>query len=244
MITLYGFGPAMGLPEISPFVTKAHILLRMAGLPYETETNVGGLLKAPKGKLPYIRDDGAVASDSSFIRFHIEKKYGFDFDRGLSPAQKAMAWALERMCEEHLYWLIIDVRWLDDANFRAGPSKIFKSLPAPARPLVERYVRRVVRRTLRLQGLGRHDAASKLELARRDFFAISDILADKPFLFGDEPRGADASVGAFVMSALAKATVAPLRDAAESRPNLVAYGERISERFFPLNDAGGTRPQR
>ena len=41
MITLYGFGPAMGLPEISPFVTKAHILLRLAGLPYETETNVG-----------------------------------------------------------------------------------------------------------------------------------------------------------------------------------------------------------
>ncbi len=35
MITLYGFGPAMGLPEISPFVTKAHILLRMAGLSYE-----------------------------------------------------------------------------------------------------------------------------------------------------------------------------------------------------------------
>ncbi len=59
MITLYGFGPAMGLPEISPFVTKAHILLQMAGLPYETETSFGGFLKAPKGKLPYIRDDGA-----------------------------------------------------------------------------------------------------------------------------------------------------------------------------------------
>jgi hypothetical protein len=27
-----------------------------------TETNVGSLLKAPKGKLPYIRDDGAVVS--------------------------------------------------------------------------------------------------------------------------------------------------------------------------------------
>ncbi len=96
MITLYGFGPAMGLPEISPFVTKAHILLQMAGLPYETNTNVGGLFKAPKGKLPYISDDGGVISDSTFIRFHIEKKYGFDFDRGLTPAEKATAWALGR----------------------------------------------------------------------------------------------------------------------------------------------------
>jgi glutathione S-transferase len=233
VITLYGFGPAMGLPEISPFVTKAHILIRMAGLPYETDTNVGGFLKAPKGKLPYIRDDGVVISDSTFIRLHIEKKYGFDFDRGLSAAEKAAGWALERMCEEHLYWLIIDVRWLDDANFRAGPAEMFRSFPAPVRPLIGRFARRTMRRTLRLQGLGRHDAASRLELAKRDFFAISDILADKPFLFGDEPRGADASVGAFVIAALAKATVAPLRDAAESRANLVAYGERVSARFFP-----------
>ncbi|HZZ61243.1 MAG TPA: glutathione S-transferase N-terminal domain-containing protein [Roseiarcus sp.] len=134
MITLYGFGPAMGLPEISPFVTKAHILLQMAGLPYETHTRFGGFLKAPKGKLPYIRDDGAVISDSTFIRFHIEKTYGFDFDRGMSPAERATAWALERMFEEHLYWLIVDVRWLDDANFRAGPSEIFRSLPAPPGP--------------------------------------------------------------------------------------------------------------
>ncbi|HZZ61244.1 MAG TPA: glutathione S-transferase C-terminal domain-containing protein [Roseiarcus sp.] len=90
-----------------------------------------------------------------------------------------------------------------------------------------------MRKTLRLQGLGRHDAASKLELARRDFLAVSDVLADKPFLFGAEPRGADASAGAFVIAALAKATMAPLRDAAESRPDLLAYGERMMMRYFP-----------
>ena len=233
MITLHGFGPAMGLPEISPFVTKAHILLRMAGIRYETSASPAGLFKAPKGKLPYIRDGEAVVSDSTFIRFHIEKTAGFDFDRGLSPAEKATGWALERMCEEHLYWLIIDARWLDDANFRAGPAEIFRSFPAPVRPLVGAYARRQIRRALHLQGLGRHDLASKLELAKRDLFAISDLLAEQPYLFGDEPRGADASVAAFVIAALAKATVAPLRDAAESRANLVAYGERMSKRFFP-----------
>jgi glutathione S-transferase len=141
------------------------------------------------------------------------------------------------MCEEHLYWLILDARWLDDANFRAGPSEIFASVPAPARPLVERYVRGVMRKTLHLQGLGRHDPASKLELARRDFFAVSDTLADKPFLFGEEPRGADASVGAFAIAAFAKAFKAPLRDAAGSRPNLVAYAERMTTRFFPQSAA-------
>ena len=34
MITLYTFGPYFGLPDASPFVTKAMLLLKFAGLPY------------------------------------------------------------------------------------------------------------------------------------------------------------------------------------------------------------------
>jgi glutathione S-transferase len=137
------------------------------------------------------------------------------------------------MCEEHLYWLMIDVRWLDDANFAAGPAKIFDQLPAPIRPLIKVYVRRAYRKALKLQGIGRHEANERLELARRDLQAISDILADKPFLFGEQPHGADASVGAFVIGVLAKGIATPLRDAAETIPHLPAYGERITKRYFP-----------
>jgi len=58
MITLYTFGPHFGLPDASPFVMKAEMLLKLSGLPYETNTR--GFGKAPKGKLPYIRDGEAV----------------------------------------------------------------------------------------------------------------------------------------------------------------------------------------
>ena len=78
MITLYTFGPYFGLPDASPFVTKAMLLLKFSGLPYEE--NRHGYSRAPKGKLPYIADDGIIIADSTLIRFHIEKKYGFDFD--------------------------------------------------------------------------------------------------------------------------------------------------------------------
>ena len=93
MITLYSFGPAFGLPDPSPFVMKAEVLLKMAGLSYRADTK--GLRGAPKGKLPYIEDDGERIADSTFIRWHIEKKYGFDFDRGLSAeALSALLWTL------------------------------------------------------------------------------------------------------------------------------------------------------
>src|SRR5215467_6184299 len=102
MITLYTFGPAFGLPDPSPFVTKAEILLKMAGLPYRTDTT--GFRNAPKGKLPFIDDDGERIADSTFIRLHIEKKYGFNFDGGLDQEHRAIAWAFEKLAEDNLYW--------------------------------------------------------------------------------------------------------------------------------------------
>jgi Glutathione S-transferase N-terminal domain len=50
-------------------VTKAGVLLKMAKLPYRADTS--GFKKAPKGKLPYIDDDGGeTIADLTFIRWH------------------------------------------------------------------------------------------------------------------------------------------------------------------------------
>ena len=86
MITLYTFGPHLRVPDGSPFVTKAMLLLKFAGLEFSEDR--GGYHKAPKGKLPFIDDEGLIVADSTFIRFHIEKKYGFDFDAGLNTGAK------------------------------------------------------------------------------------------------------------------------------------------------------------
>ena len=95
-----------------------------------------GFNKAPKGKLPYIDDDGAIIADSTFIRMHLEKNYGVDFDKGLSPAERGVAWAFEKLCEDHLYWVGLHARWIVDANFNKGPRTFFDRVPAPLRPLV------------------------------------------------------------------------------------------------------------
>jgi glutathione S-transferase len=94
MIVLYGFGAGFGLPEISPFVTKTEVQLKMAGLSYRKEKAMPP--SSPKGQLPYIRDGEEAIADSTFIRTHIEGKYGFDFDAPLSLQARAQAWAFER----------------------------------------------------------------------------------------------------------------------------------------------------
>lgn len=230
MITLYTFGPYFGLPDGSPFVTKAMLLLKFAGLEYREDRS--GYSKAPKGKLPYIDDDGLIVADSTFIRFHIEKKYGFDFDAGLTPEQRAAAWAIEKMCEEHLYFAVLAARWLDDGNFAKGPAQFFQALPLPLRLIVAPLIRRKIKKALQLQGFGRHTAAEQDELAIADINALATLLGEQPYLMGDRPCGADAAVFSFVATALAPLFVTITRTTAEKRPNLVGYRDRLLRQYF------------
>src|SRR5262249_57108985 len=107
-------------------------------------------------KLPYIDDGGETIADSTFIRLHLEKKYGVDFDRGLDPAQRAAAWAFDKMLQDHLYWILVIDRWMDDGNFASAPRNFFRPVPAPLRPLVVTVVRRKVRNYASAHGMGRH----------------------------------------------------------------------------------------
>jgi glutathione S-transferase len=231
MITLYCFGPFRGLPDASPFVMKTMVLLKLAGIDYQE--NRKGYSRAPKGKLPFIDDDGTIVADSTLIRWHIEKTRGVDFDAHLSPEQRAIGWAVEKMCEEHLYWLIARARWLDDANFQRGPARFFDSVPAPVRPVVSWMIRRKVAKSVHLQGLGRHSPEEAATLARKDIETLATLLGDKPYLFGDEPSGADATVFAFVAGLLWAGFESPIRDAAEAHANLVAYRDRMMRAYFP-----------
>jgi glutathione S-transferase len=231
MITLYVAGPNFGLPDSSPFVSKAEVLLKLSGLPYKTtRANFG---KAPKGKIPYIDDGGALLGDSTFIRFHLEEKYGIDFDKGLSAADKATAWAYEKLAEDHLYWAVVDARWSDPANFDKGPRVFFNAAPAPIRPLVVAMVKRRVKQYLWGHGFGRHTRAEIERLGIRDLDAIAAFLGDKPWLMGAEPCGADAALWSMVTGALCPHFEAPIRTAAERHANLIAYRDRGLSRWFP-----------
>lgn len=232
MLTIYGFGPALGLPDWSPFVIKAMTLLKMAGVDFVVDTT--GFRKAPKGKLPYINDDGVIVADSTFIRLHLEKTRAIDFDTGLSPLERAQSWAVEKMCEDHLLWIIARHRWQDDENFARGIGTLFdKILPAPARGIGKWAIRRGLLKRFWQQGIGRFSATELAALGTRDVEALAQLIGDKPFLMGGAPCGADAAVFATLALLMDPATVSPTRDAALAKPNLVAYRDRMMGWYFP-----------
>jgi len=231
MITLYTFGRAFGLPDMSPFVMKAEMLLKFSGLDYRTDSD--GFSKAPKGKLPYIDDDGEIVADSTFIRRHIEQKYGFDFDKGLDAEQQAIAWAFERMFEDHVYWTFLHARWIDEKNFNRGPRVYFERMPIPMRFIVPRMARRQLKAQIMGHGMGRHTAEEIVSLGTRSLDAAANFLGHKTFMMGDEPSGLDATAFAFLAGALCPIFETPLRTAAERHDNIKAYVGRMAERYYP-----------
>ena len=231
MITLYGFGPGFGLPEISPFVTKTEVQLKMAGLSYRKERAMPPA--SPKGQLPFIEDDAVKVADSTFIRAHIEQKYGFDFDGGLDQGQRAQAWAFERMIEHQVYWALVGARWVDPDNFAKGPAHFFDGAPADRREKLREDAQFRVAENYLLSGLGRHAPDEDVDLAMRSLLALSVQLGDRRYLMGEKPCGMDATAFGALAGILTPFFSSALRGRAEEFENLTAYVERMMGQYYP-----------
>ena len=230
-LTLYASRAGFGLPDTSPFVIKTEVQLKLAGLVYDRASTIPP--QAPNGKLPFINDHDEVVSDSTFIRAHIERKYGVDLDEGLDAHQRAESWAIERLLEDHLYFAMVWFRWIDPENFAKGPAHFADSAPEADRPKLRQDLQARKAVELHAQGLGRHTPARIAELGIRSIDALSQRLGDKVCFMGETPSGVDATAFGVLAGVLTPFFDTPLRQAAEARPNLVAYVARMMQRYYP-----------
>ena len=227
MITLYCIGQGFGLPEISPYATKAEVQLKIAGLDYRKAK--GWPDRSPKGQVPYIEDEGELIADSTFIRAHIEGKYGVDLDVELDELQRAESWALERMIENHLCWTMTHARWLLRPNFNKGPGHFFDAAPEGVREAVWKQVNANVRAV----GLGRHSDEEIADLGAKSLWALSLRLGERRFFFSDVPSALDATAFGVLAAIMTPFFDSPLRERAERHPNLVAFVDRMMRRYYP-----------
>nr|MBK7067486.1 glutathione S-transferase N-terminal domain-containing protein [Deltaproteobacteria bacterium] len=112
-LVLHQLPPLDRAPSLSPFCTKVETYLRMTGVAYRSVPTLDAS-SGPKGKLPFIEDDGRRLGDSRLIIEHLKRTRGDALDAHLDARARAVAVGFERMMDEHLYWAIVHSRWLDE----------------------------------------------------------------------------------------------------------------------------------
>lgn len=233
MIRLYKFGPIGDVCDASPFCAKVEAYLRMAKLPYEVRCGASYLWKAPKGKLPFIEDNGNVIADSSFILDYLSTTYGDSLDSGLSREDKAVAHAFSKLIEENLYWTLVHARWKLEHNRTALQNVFFGDIPFPINKIVARVARRNLQQQLYQHGMGRHSDKEIATLGAHALQALSDFLGGKRYFLGNKPTSLDASAyGILVEMIRVPVFTAPIFDKAKSYPNLADYTERFHNAYF------------
>ncbi len=241
VITLYQPPPAWGLPSLSPFCTKVETYLRMVDLPYRTRG--GDPRKHPKGKLPWIDDDGRTISDSSDILDHLNARLGDPLDGALDHSQRALAHLARRTVEEHLYWCLVYARWVDPGGFSFTREAFEKLLPPViGKLLVHQVIRKKIVGALHGQGLGRHARADIYRRGCEDLTAIAVLLGEQPYFLGPNPTSIDASLYALTGGIWLHPADNPMKQHMAALPNLVAYSERMHNRYFGERPPGGTVP--
>ena len=236
MITLHKFVPvpAWDLPDISPFCMKVETYLRMTEREYVTV--VGDARKAPKGKLPFIDDDGTLVADSSSIVTYLESK-GSALDAGLDAKQRAIATAVRSMLEEHLYWVACYFRWQDGAGWAVYKPAVLPlaaelGVPRLLAPVMLPMIRRQMVAAIRAQGTGRHTADEVAAIGARILDAASELIGEGTFFLGERPSTVDATAYAFLAALLRAPIEGPLLEHARGKTNLVSYVDRMKARYW------------
>jgi glutathione S-transferase len=229
-LVLYQPPRAWGSPNISPFCAKLETYLRIAEIPY----TVGAFSrsKAPKGKVPFVEIDGSYLGDSQLIIEELEKRLVAEgktpLDADISARDHAIARMVRRTLEEGFYFVGLYQRWKRDDGYVLMKAAFKQFIPALAVPIL----RRMQRKKLHEQGTGRHSYEEAMAIGACDLDALAELLGDRPFLLGDKPRTIDCTAFGFLEATLGFPLEGPLRKRGESHANLVAYRQRIRDRWW------------
>ena len=219
---------AFGMRNISPFCLKIEMLLAQLELPFTVGFEADPR-KAPKGKLPYLVIDGVRMGDSELIANHLDELTQGGVYGALTPLQIAQGRSVTRLVEDHLYWLMVASRWLDDEWWPNVVDGFFHIAPKLVRPLVAASARSAVRKDYKGQGLGRHTLEEQKMLARQDLAALETLAAEThgAFLFGREPVVFDFAVAGFMSGALDNQPATWFTEIAREYKALCDYTERV-----------------
>jgi glutathione S-transferase len=184
--------------------------------------------KFAHGKLPVLRANGRVIHDSDNIRLFLEE-IGADFWGDTSARDKAMGRALIRMAEDHLYFHVVNDRWMNEDVWPHILRAYFMDIPKLIRGFVTGKIRNTVRQGLHSQGIGRMTEAECLVRLDQDLDAIRGLLTDNAFLMGAKPTLPDFSVASVLTNIAASPVPTPTSLRVKDDQVLMGYVDRMKE---------------
>ncbi|GAB2198430.1 glutathione S-transferase C-terminal domain-containing protein [Sessilibacter sp. MAH4] len=232
MITVYGFGQMISIADASPFVLKVYTYLKMAGIEYQSKAGMKYLSKSPKGKLPFIDDNGAVIGDSELIIQHLQKRYNIELDNHLDTRQQAQKVLFQKALDECFYWFIVYGRWINNSGFTVVRKNFFNFMPPVMKQIAPLVARQMVKGSIKKQGLGRHSEAELILMCDDMLKSLSDLLGNSDYFFNNQPSSFDAIAYAHLAELIEVDLNGPFNQKARSYDNLVRYCKNIHDRYF------------
>lgn len=237
-IFVFNFPPVPHVYSVCPFAIKLESFLRINKIPHETiyTTKFSSRFSMPYCKFGACPESGEEVSDSNVIIERLRQEYEVT-DKDLSPMDRAVTHTIIRMLEEHTAQIGFYYRYgLDMKSFidqleisdRFGQSSAFTDRWLQTQP-------GITKEKTKKRGLSRHNDEEIWNFSNDDFQALSDMLGDKNFFFGeDEPSLADCAVFGHVSQFLWIPMDFPQQKyLKEQCPNLVRFMEDFRTVYWP-----------
>lgn len=242
MIKLFQLPRVWGLPSISPPCMRLETWMRMTDISYEARVMDPVNYPIPKGKIPYIEENGMIMGDSTLIIDYLRRTRNVDPDARLTPTERAISTAFSRMLTENTYWITVHDRYVYEPGW-AVYRELIRPMITVGAPIEQHEeiiagFKQTILAGYHGHGLGRHTSEEVIQIMKADLDAVSTFLGDKPFFFGDKPTGVDATAYAVVANVINVPLDTQLARFGRELPNLVAYCKRMQDRFFPDLVAG------
>merc|ERR1711872_717382 len=248
MVYLFQFTRSPQIPSISPFCLKLESWLKLHGIKYQNVDHKSKF-RSKKGMLPFIELNGEEIADSNIVIETLSKKFDKSMPAQLSQDQKNVQHAMIAMVENHLHWTIVHWRSKDVDNTLKGyqlnlQTAIGSKAPASLLNFYFKYTfcRKGLKK-VKAHGLGVHTAEEIEQFGKKDLQALSEMLGDKEFFFGDEPAMLDLVVYSHVaqLVMIEKDYPRSLRDYLEADcKNLVGLVNRMKDRCWGDHWANAT----
>ncbi len=233
-VKLYSFGKFSDVVDPSPFCFKLDSFLRLAKIDYETmEFSLSSFGKAPKGKIPFIEDDGKFIADSNLIIEYLSEKYKVNLNKDLSEKENGISHSFCRMLDENTYWVALYGRWFEPDNFEIVKYFFFNKIPKLIRPIAIAKAKKNAIARINGQGIGLHSKDEIYKIGMQDMQALSDLLGSDDYFFNKEtPSLLDITAHSYIACIILKEFNSPLKDYVLKLENLIKFNDRMNKYLY------------